>query len=217
MKVFLLKFFLFIIICCLIVMVCGSGRLDKKNQSDFMGAIIDKHRRLDSLTGSRIIFAGGSNLSLGQNSRLIEEEIKMPVVNLGLHAGLGLDFVLNELKSVIKSGDVVFLSIEYYLGKGDYKLQKHTAKGFPAAEDFIPITGFSQKIKYVIDKQMTNVHENAKYLFLKIKNDNNTPQEKVYDRKCFNKYGDDTAIYNITTTSILADRGGHGIQLLGWY
>ena len=49
------------------------------------------------------------------DSKLVESELKMPVVNLGLHAGLGLEFILNEISSQMKSGDEVVISLEYYL------------------------------------------------------------------------------------------------------
>ncbi|HPG73671.1 MAG TPA: hypothetical protein PLM49_05215, partial [Bacteroidales bacterium] len=64
-----------------------------------MAAIIDKHKRIDSIKSPKIIFAGGSNLPFGIDSKMIQDSLHTPVVNLGLHAGLGLDFMLNELQN----------------------------------------------------------------------------------------------------------------------
>ena len=63
-----------------------------------MAAIIDKHAHADSIKAGKIILAGGSNLAFGIDSKQLEETLGMPVVNLGLHAGLGLHFILEELK-----------------------------------------------------------------------------------------------------------------------
>src|SRR4051812_8219671 len=72
-------------------------------KNDFMAAIIDKHKRINQINSPKIIFAGGSNLTFGLNSEEVEKEFSVPVVNLGLHAGLGLTFILNELKATIKN------------------------------------------------------------------------------------------------------------------
>lgn len=77
-------------------------------------ANIDKHHRLDSLSSPKIVFIGGSNLAFGLDSKLIEDSLHIPVVNMGLHAGLGLRFMLNESKNSLKKGDIVIVAPEYH-------------------------------------------------------------------------------------------------------
>jgi hypothetical protein len=58
---------------------------------------------------------GGSNAFYGMNSAMLSDSIHMNVVNMALFAGVGLDFMLKELRGNIKKNDVVVLSIEYFL------------------------------------------------------------------------------------------------------
>jgi hypothetical protein len=41
---------------------------------------------------------------------MIEEALELPVVNLGGHGGLGLEFSLNMAKCNIQEGDIVIVS-----------------------------------------------------------------------------------------------------------
>jgi len=76
---------------------------------NYQAAILDKVERLESLPSPKIILVGNSNLAFGINSKLIEKECGMPVVNLGLHGGLGNAFHENIAKLNIGQGDIVIL------------------------------------------------------------------------------------------------------------
>jgi hypothetical protein len=137
MKVFIKRLAFFSLTVVLIIYLL-SIEIDKKNyQADYMAAIIDKHKRIDSSTGARIIFVGGSSTSFGVNSQAIQQEFKLQTTNLALVAGLGLDFMLNEVKSVMRSGDIIILSPEYYLDiNGSYDLKLYTAKCAPFVKQY---------------------------------------------------------------------------------
>ncbi len=49
----------------------------------------------------------------GMRTKDISEKLKIPAYNLAVHAGLGLDFILDDAKKTLKSGDVVILPLEY--------------------------------------------------------------------------------------------------------
>ncbi len=84
------------------------------SRNDFyLAANLDKQRRLEEVSPPRIILIGGSNLTFGVNSGLIQKYTGMSVVNMGLHAGLGLPFMLSEVKEQLRSGDIVVISPEY--------------------------------------------------------------------------------------------------------
>ncbi|MBE9009078.1 hypothetical protein IQ250_02530 [Pseudanabaenaceae cyanobacterium LEGE 13415] len=61
----------------------------------------------------RILLVGGSATHFGVNAAQIEQNLKMPVVNLGLHAGLGLDAICAIAKEQVRPGDLVVLLPEY--------------------------------------------------------------------------------------------------------
>jgi hypothetical protein len=78
-----------------------------------------KHDRLASAASPRVIFTGGSNLAFGLSSAIVEEQLRpYAPVNMGLDAGLGLDFLLNEIDATLRPGDIVVLSPEYELFLG---------------------------------------------------------------------------------------------------
>ena len=72
-----------------------------------------KVARLKSLPSPKIVLVGGSNLSMGLDCARIEKAFKRPVMNMGLHGGLGLGYMLAEVRPYIRSGDFVVLAPEY--------------------------------------------------------------------------------------------------------
>lgn len=69
---------------------------------------------LKNTPGPRLILAGGSNVSFGIDADLMQRTLGIPVINDGLHAGLGV-VPLRELEEYLRAGDVVIISLEYQL------------------------------------------------------------------------------------------------------
>lgn len=90
---------------------------------NYLAAIVSKHRLLDasaeSTSTSRVIMIGDSSLPFGFDAALAERELKIPVINMGLHAAFGLEFILKEIVSDVKSGDKVVLVMHYYPSDAD--------------------------------------------------------------------------------------------------
>lgn len=165
-----------------------------------MAAIIDKHAEAAEIEGPKIIFAGGSNLAFGLDSKKIEQKFGLPVINMALHANLGLTFILNELKDVTKQDDIVFLSIEYFMPmEGNYDLLEN-------ARHFYPECGNYYKRSYLKEaKDYLNETEND---FKKLFSANGGPQKEdsIYSRKSFNKNGDLTLYLSMKNMKILDSR-----------
>lgn len=89
------------------------GRADDSEDKHYLSSLIDKHERLDSMDGPRLVLVGGSNLIFGVDSERIEKETGRGTVNMGVNAALGLDFILSDIQSKISSDDLVVLSLEY--------------------------------------------------------------------------------------------------------
>lgn len=69
---------------------------------------------LKNTPSPRIILIGGSNVSFGLDAELMQRSLGIPVINDGLHAGLGIA-PLRELQEYIRPGDVIIMSLEYQL------------------------------------------------------------------------------------------------------
>ncbi len=182
MRTFILKCVLFTAIATGVFLLVASRyqpRLDA--ESDFMASIIDKHKRLNEVQGERMLLVGGSNWAFGINSERLQEKFNYQVVNMSIHAGLGLEFILNEAASQVKKGDVVLLCLEYDLynpaNKSDIDLIEHTQLFFPESKSYYQFNFAelsSQRYTYfrkTVDKQVI------------------TPGT-IYNRKNFNEFGD---------------------------
>ncbi len=185
-----------------------------------MAAMIDKHRTLDSLPSPKIIFVGASNLAFGLNCKIIEDSLKLPVVNMGLHGGLGLYFILNEGRSNIQKGDIVILSIEYYMSvKGDPQLIKRTIDLYPPAAEYVRGSDIRKQITAIAQPQ---------YLSAYIKRIQTTTFEGVqkfaaaapkygYRRELFSAYGDVVGELNLARPKELREIKTRQERLPGRY
>jgi len=170
--------------------------------NNYFGALIDKNHRLENTSSPRIIFVGASNLAFGLNSKKIEDEFKMPVVNMGLHGDLGLSFILNDVKHNIKQGDIVVLSIEYFLDKIYYKDLSYAVALYPKGKEFIDYDKdyYIQKTKYYVNEAQQIRQKFFNFIFEKIirikeakvyvSSELNSYDTLVYSRSAFNSNGD---------------------------
>jgi len=113
MKKFITKCFLFFFVIFFILLTgfLISSKLIKEN---IHYSIYDKHKLLTAKKEKpRIILVGGSNLSFGIYSPLIEREFNVNVINTGIYASYGLKYIIDDIKPFIKEGDIVVLSPEY--------------------------------------------------------------------------------------------------------
>jgi hypothetical protein len=67
---------------------------------------------LKNTPSPRIILVGGSNVSFGLDAAMMQKALGVPVINDGLHAGLGV-VPLRELQEYLRPGDIVIISLEY--------------------------------------------------------------------------------------------------------
>ncbi len=76
-------------------------------------AQIVKEHIARSARGPKIAIIGGSNALFGMDSRSLQKQIGLKVVNLATHAGPPLKYLLGKFVPSLKSGDIVILSLEY--------------------------------------------------------------------------------------------------------
>lgn len=72
----------------------------------YNASLLDKVKRLKSIDGPKIVLIGNSNLAFGIDSAAIEEAFGMPVVNMGVHGGLGNAFHEEMAKINVHEGDI---------------------------------------------------------------------------------------------------------------
>lgn len=84
-----------------------------QNSDSYLYEYKDKCKLMRTIPSPRIIFVGGSNVAFGLNSPRIADSLSISVINNGLHAGLGLEFMLDGILPYVRKDDVVILAPEY--------------------------------------------------------------------------------------------------------
>lgn len=183
-KKFYLIFKIFILVSILLIFFYNiSGQY----QENYNASLIDKVKRLNSINEPKIVLLGNSNLAFGIDSRLIEEELEMSVVNMGLHGGLGNAFHEEMAKINVTKGDIYVLCHTSYNSPNKienlelcwitlennfelYQILRY--------EDIWPmIKAYPVYLKKCINLLTTDIPES-------------TNIDSVYSRKAFNIYGD---------------------------
>ena len=187
-----------------------TGSHIQELENDFMAAMIDKHHRADEIGSPKIMISGGSNVAFNIDSERIEEEIELPVVNLGLSVGLGMDFIVNEIIDVAGEGDIIIFSITFFENiDGMYSLKRHTAQHFPKANRYF---SFNLSEEFTIHSR--RLRDNliaAAYTMMgrsspSVETNNLFESESIYIRSGFNRYGDFTGHYGLPQVDVLDQR-----------
>jgi hypothetical protein len=206
MKQFIARLFIFSVILGGLVALL-SANYAKSAEGNFVSAIRLKHERLNSFKGPRVMFAGGSNVAYGIDSREIEDSIKLPVTNLAIHAGLGLDFMLSELKHSARRGDYIFLSPEYYLDEGRYKLDEEAAESYPEAKQYLKHLALND-FPILVDGIMEQLKTNKDVMFDKLSKKffGAKKENTIASITSFNEYGDVVAHLNRPAPATIKDK-----------
>lgn len=152
----------------------------------YNAALLDKAERIKAIEGPKIVLVGNSNLAFGIDSQRIEEAMGMPVVNMGLHGGIGNAFHEQMALMNVTPGDI------YILCPTDY--DDDDTVGDPSLvwitlEDHFSLWGLL-RLKDI----PTMVGAYSSYLKKAIElwaaDEGNLPTEDMYTRGAFNEYGD---------------------------
>ncbi|MDQ1087558.1 hypothetical protein [Siphonobacter sp. SORGH_AS_1065] len=119
MKKLLIKLSLFVLLILFFLTVGLIMPSTPRTQSSFITAKRDKDSLLKAAAGKRLILVGGSNLSFGINSKLIQDSLKVNPINTGLHAAIGICYMLDATKQFIKRNDIIVVVPEYDQYYGD--------------------------------------------------------------------------------------------------
>jgi len=66
-------------------------------------------------SGSRVILLGGSGVLYSVRAQELANALQVPVINMGLHADLGLDYLFYRARNALRPGDIAVPFLEYSL------------------------------------------------------------------------------------------------------
>lgn len=162
------------------------------NQNDFAAAIIDKQAMLKNTPSPKIVIVGGSSVAYGVNTKLIQDSLGIPVLNMSFQYFLGSDFLIKQVTENLNKGDILITSFEYISSvNGDKKEQFRAASYYPKSLKWIVykditdiISGF---LRFRIDKFRSIVFR----LFNPIKESPSVnDKENIFFRSAINSNGD---------------------------
>lgn len=174
------------------------GQYDTGAASDnYLAAVLEKDRLIRKTPSPKIILVGGSNLAFGIDSKMMQDTLRMPVVNMGLYAKLGLKYMLAQVQPYIRKGDVVLVVPEYDQFYGDFANGDNTLN---TALLYAPNDRVGDFIRSysIVDVVLRPRVENARRSFLRAaasavgKENQFFPPDTnpVYNRRSFNQFGD---------------------------
>ncbi len=124
-----------------------------------------KEYRAEQTKGpQRLLLLGDSNVLFGMDSRYAEQELGMPVVNMGLHGGQPLDWILSVALRQARSGDIVVLPLTFgyyvndYRKPNDWNVKQIVAWDRPYFDQL----SLLRKLRYVAAISPSTLYDNVK-------------------------------------------------------
>jgi len=172
-----------------------------------IGSPVSKSRWVDSIlelkeqaafavTGEKVVFVSGSNIIFGLDSKRLAESWDKPVINFGLHAGLGLAYILERSKRILGTGDIVILPLEYDFYREDGMISEtlivHVFSGDPGYFHSLP---WVDKVRFISKIEFKRLERGLKASFQddagkRDKGLDDDAGEGIYRVKSMNAYGD---------------------------
>ncbi|WP_379824491.1 hypothetical protein [Flavobacterium notoginsengisoli] len=195
------------IFTCVVLFILVLGALmppTPRSKTSLLFSKLDKDSLMKNVKGDRLILIGGSNLSFGINSQMLKDSLKFNPINNGIHAALGLEYLLNEAAPYIKEGDVIIISPEYthFYGNTAYGSEVLCRMFFDVdfrkGNEAVTYMSFKQwqQILMYCPKYVASKFDPLEYFPLS--------HDPVYSRDSFNQFGDAVAHYNLPPVDYLA-------------
>jgi hypothetical protein len=188
MKKLFFKLLLFLIPALILISATVYLPPSKSFQKSMFYSLIDKNKLLENTPSPRIIFIGGSNLSFGLNSQMIKDSLQLNPINTGIHAGIGLKYMLSNTENYIIKNDIIVVSPEYQqfysdVANGEVELLSTIVDVSPNSFkllDYKQYYTLIQKIPaYLKTKWSGLINKSGKDTII-----------GIYDRKAINSFGD---------------------------
>ncbi len=163
------------------------ARIMPRYDNYYNASLVEKVERLEEIKEPKIVLLGNSNVAFGFDSAVIEERFGMPVVNMGLHGGIGNVFHEEMARLNVVPGDLYILCHTEYADEGKIDdpvmvwttIEDHMKLWrILRAEDIYPML---KAYPIYLNKIL------SQWRHLEVKE---TYQDSVYCRAHFNEYGD---------------------------
>ncbi|MGK7942721.1 MAG: hypothetical protein AB4062_21695 [Crocosphaera sp.] len=189
LKFFLLKVSIFLSIpLTLIILVGATFPPTPRSSTSLLFAKVDKDALLKESPSPRLIMIGGSNLSFGINSQMLKDSLNLNPINTGIHASIGLKYMMDDILDNIQDKDIIIIAPEYqqFYGDAAYGRNELLRIVFDIDRESINTLNHQQWLKILpyFSRFSISKLKPSEYFFQQSKNIG------VYERRAFNEYGD---------------------------
>lgn len=195
---FLKKFISYLIIYSVIILVFLIVLLfiippTPNRRDSLLFSKLQKDVLLRNVEQPRLIIVGGSNTSFGLDSEKFSQILGLNPINTGIHAGLGLKYMMDSTIPYIQQGDIIMLIPEYSHFFGNIENVSDTLLSM-----VFDVTK-GKDIKLLSSKQKQSLFWGTpKFAFSRINPFGYIPRKSdVYSFRAFNKYGDVSAHWTL--------------------
>lgn len=156
---------------------------------------LDKAQRLKSLAGhKRLVIIGGSNTRFCIQSGLLRDSLGIEPANMGIHVGLGLNYMFEEIYDELRKDDILLVSAEYthYLSEENYR------GGEGLTDMYLIHRQWNKALGHVFETR--NFFSVYRLLARRIKRMNTEASDipdRMETRNKYNSYGDYTGHYRL--------------------
>ncbi|PWK24452.1 hypothetical protein LV89_02965 [Arcicella aurantiaca] len=195
----LIRFFTKILLIAIVPLLAIDGlrkadlALDPRSGNAYLATFIDKMHLLDSVPSPRLILMSGSSMAFGVDSDLLSKELEIPVVNAALHFNLGSKFMMEQLKSTVKKGDIVLITLEYITtSQGQHEEQLIVSDFYPSAKKWVHFNSISNEIGAYTTHRLSDCRLLIGEFWAGTRSKPISIEDttSVFFRKCFDKNGD---------------------------
>lgn len=147
------KFFVGTIV--IVVMVSGffiflSYLLNSKDiwGDTYPANTLRKHEEIaKNIKVPKILIISGSNSFFGIDTEMMSRNLNYPVINLGVHAGLRLDYIFYNAEKSISNNDIVILPLEYGIYNNDELSEARLVQIWQNDKQYFDKLSFKNKIE----------------------------------------------------------------------
>lgn len=200
MKRFLILVTTFLTITSLILVTllfCFNSKHD-----NYISEQLDKDQMLSNYNRTpSIVLLGGSSVAFGFDSKLFSEMTNMPVINDGLHAGLGMKFILDNCTRYLIPGDILIIMIEYsnFANKSAYGESALAELFYQNIISYFPLLSMAQ-IMQILENTPQIISANVISSIRSNLGRGNV--DPVYRASAFNAYGDCVSHYGLQSQNL---------------
>ena len=173
-------------ICIVIFLSYALLYLNSNYTNEYVGGISGKMEKLKKAEGKKMVIVGGSNATFGIDTKVMEKELGLPVVNMALHGALSVKYMMEQVEPYLKKGDILIMSREPGGLAGDHRWNHAVGTEVPLMPTYnFPEIGILFSDRNLFETSIASFFNTIKLYVRWCPFEKRTEIRSVYDRRVF--------------------------------